>query len=128
MCGTQQRWKEHGASDFGGSGNRDRFRSSSQFDDRGSYGGFYNKRRGPGGGNRFEEGRGHWKDNTHHVAQRSRRLEIDLFGLPDDMEQTHTGINFNNYDNIPVEASGDEVPQCIEKVNSSHNKEEVINK
>ncbi|KAI9278955.1 P-loop containing nucleoside triphosphate hydrolase protein [Phascolomyces articulosus] len=114
------RWKEHGASDFGGSGNsRGNFRSSSQFDDRGSYGGYHNKRRGPGGGGgRFEDGRGHWKNNTHHIAQRSRRLEIDLFGLPDDLEQAHTGINFDKYDNIPVDASGNDVPEFIEKFTS----------
>ncbi|KAI7855220.1 DEAD-domain-containing protein [Circinella umbellata] len=112
------RWKEHGASDLGGSGNRVNFRSSSQFDDRALSGGFYNQRRGPGVGNRFEEGRGYWKNNIHYFAQRSRRLEIDLFGLPDDIKQAHTGINFSNYNAIPVEASGDDVPPFIEEFTS----------
>jgi ATP-dependent RNA helicase DDX3X len=40
-----------------------------------------------------------------------QRLERQLFGRED---QQTTGINFDNYDKIPVEVSGDNVPEPIE--------------
>ncbi len=41
-------------------------------------------------------------------------LEAKLF-----KEQSNTGINFEKYDEIPVETSGREVPQCIEEFKSA---------
>jgi len=38
---------------------------------------------------------------------RNERMELELFGT------NPTGINFKNYDDIPVEATGNDVPQCI---------------
>ena len=40
-------------------------------------------------------------------------MERELFGTPNDPSKTHTGINFSNYDDIPVEASGHDVPEPI---------------
>jgi ATP-dependent RNA helicase DDX3X len=41
------------------------------------------------------------------------KAERDLFGMPDDPTKAHTGINFSNYDDIPVEASGQDVPEPV---------------
>jgi len=44
------------------------------------------------------------------VAARDERLERELFGV------ANTGINFDKYDEIPVEATGRDVPPHIETV------------
>lgn len=36
-----------------------------------------------------------------------------MFGVPNDPTKAHTGINFSNYDDIPVEASGHDVPDPV---------------
>lgn len=38
---------------------------------------------------------------------------MELFGTADDSHFQSSGINFDNYDDIPVEASGDKVPEPI---------------
>jgi ATP-dependent RNA helicase DDX3X len=43
-------------------------------------------------------------------------MERELFGTVDDKEVTHTGINFDKYDNIPVDATGRDVPESITEV------------
>lgn len=54
-----------------------------------------------------------WKDNHNSEVDwtiptaRDERLEIELFGTG------NTGINFNKYEDIPVEATGDDVPPHI---------------
>ncbi|KAI8333293.1 P-loop containing nucleoside triphosphate hydrolase protein, partial [Choanephora cucurbitarum] len=45
-------------------------------------------------------------------------LEKELFGTAGDSETVHTGIHFDQYDTIPVEASGRSVPPCIEEFTS----------
>jgi ATP-dependent RNA helicase DDX3X len=40
-------------------------------------------------------------------------LEKELFGDPQDPSKQQTGINFEKYDDIPVEASGANVPESI---------------
>ncbi|CAG8502635.1 10290_t:CDS:2 [Ambispora leptoticha] len=67
---------------------------------------------------RRDDGYGSWRDGTHIIAQRNQRIERDLFGAPDDPERQHTGINFEKYDDIPVEASGNNVPQCVSQFSS----------
>ncbi|KAG0181423.1 DEAD-box ATP-dependent RNA helicase [Apophysomyces sp. BC1021] len=113
------RWKE-GYSDFGGAkgswgGGRSSssWGSHSQFDERGSYGG-YGRRTG-GYGRREEGGRGYWRDGVHHIAPRNPHVEHELFGTVEHKEGSHAGINFDKYENIPVEATGRDVPQPIEK-------------
>ncbi len=41
------------------------------------------------------------------------KAERELFGVPNDPTTAHTGINFSNYDDIPVEASGHDVPDPV---------------
>lgn len=41
------------------------------------------------------------------------RAERELFGTADDPSKQHTGINFEKYDDIPVEASGHDVPEPV---------------
>ncbi|KAK9469807.1 ATP-dependent RNA helicase [Lipomyces arxii] len=71
----------------------------------------YRSRGSGGGGGRSNEGR--FENGVHIPAQRDPILEKKLFGTPDDGSRQNTGINFDNYDDIPVEASGDNVPEPI---------------
>ena len=41
------------------------------------------------------------------------RMEKDLYGDPNDPSKQHTGINFEKYDDIPVEATGAGVPEPV---------------
>ncbi|CAK5272931.1 unnamed protein product [Mycena citricolor] len=58
-------------------------------------------------------GYGYWKDGKHVVGQRNMRMEKELYGEPDDPSKQHTGINFEKYDDIPVEATGSRVPEPV---------------
>ena len=66
-----------------------------------------------GGGSEPPFGYGTWKGGNHIVGERNTRLEKELFGEPDDPSKQHTGINFEKYDDIPVEATGAGVPDPI---------------
>ena len=41
------------------------------------------------------------------------RLEKELYGDAEDPSKQHTGINFEKYDDIPVEATGASVPEPV---------------
>lgn len=56
---------------------------------------------------------GRWVDGKHVVGTRDARLEKELYGDPEDPSKQHTGINFEKYDDIPVEATGAGVPDPI---------------
>ncbi|KAL5537027.1 DED1 [Sanghuangporus sanghuang] len=56
---------------------------------------------------------GRWIDGKHVPGPHNARLEKELFGDPDDPSIQHTGINFEKYDDIPVEATGAGVPEPI---------------
>ncbi|EMD90908.1 hypothetical protein COCC4DRAFT_194711 [Bipolaris maydis ATCC 48331] len=86
---------------WGGSGQRGGFESN-------GYG-----KSGGGGGNARGSGDGAWKDGKHVPGPPNPRLERDLFGVPNDPSKQHTGINFEKYDDIPVEASGQGVPEPV---------------
>jgi ATP-dependent RNA helicase DDX3X len=58
-------------------------------------------------------GEGQWKDGKHILGQPNPRAERELFGVAGDTSKQPTGINFDNYDDIPVEASGTDVPPPI---------------
>ncbi|KAI5286728.1 DEAD-box ATP-dependent RNA helicase [Ascosphaera aggregata] len=58
-------------------------------------------------------GDGQWRDGKHIPGPANPRLERELFGVPNDPNKQHTGINFANYDDIPVEASGNNVPEAV---------------
>ena len=68
-----------------------------------SYGGAPSVTRGSGDGQ--------WRDGKHIPGPANQRLERELFGVPNDPSKQQTGINFSNYDDIPVEASGHDVPE-----------------
>ena len=69
-----------------------------------------------GGGGGF--GFGAWKDGKHVVGARNQRLEKELYGEADDPSKQHTGINFEKYDDIPVEATGAGVPEPVTQFTS----------
>lgn len=78
----------------------------------GGYGsGFYGG--GSGGGRRRGDNRGRFVDGKHIPGPHNKELELELFGTADDAKFQSTGINFDNYDDIPVEASGNDVPEPI---------------
>lgn len=85
------------------------------------YGGGYSKYNGGGRGGYGGGGRGsrsstdgQFIEGKHIPGQPDARLEAELFGTPEDTTKFQsTGINFDNYDDIPVEASGTDVPEGI---------------
>ncbi|KIK51072.1 hypothetical protein GYMLUDRAFT_78349 [Collybiopsis luxurians FD-317 M1] len=58
-------------------------------------------------------GYGAWKDGHHVVGGRNMRMEKEIFGDANDPSKQHTGINFEKYDDIPVEATGADVPEPV---------------
>ncbi|KAF9003517.1 DEAD-domain-containing protein [Hymenopellis radicata] len=58
-------------------------------------------------------GFGVWRDGVHVVGGRNLRIEKELFGDAADPSKQHTGINFEKYDDIPVEATGASVPEPV---------------
>jgi len=94
---TNDRWKEPASEDMGGNG------------------GYRDDRRGGGapngGGNRREE-----RSNTREPEDwtkptaRNEKLEEELFGTG----HGPSGINFDRYEDIPVEATGTDVPKGID--------------
>ncbi|KAL7936683.1 P-loop containing nucleoside triphosphate hydrolase protein [Trichoderma chlorosporum] len=91
---------------------------------RGGYSGGGNSGGGAGGGGGYEghgggnhaargSGDGQWRDGKHIPGPANPRVERELFGTADDPSKQHTGINFEKYDDIPVEASGRDVPEPV---------------
>ncbi|KAH7408898.1 ATP-dependent RNA helicase ded1 [Cadophora sp. MPI-SDFR-AT-0126] len=70
---------------------------------------------GAGGGSAPARGGGdgQWKDGKHIAGPANLRMERELFGIADDPSKQQTGINFEKYDDIPVEASGTNVPEPV---------------
>lgn len=59
-------------------------------------------------------GDGQWRDGKHIPGPANARLERALFGTGvNDPNKQQTGINFSNYDDIPVEASGHDLPDPV---------------
>ncbi|KAF8813004.1 ATP-dependent RNA helicase ded-1 [Phlegmacium glaucopus] len=69
--------------------------------------------RGSDSGTRETFGYGVWRDGKHVAGGRNMRMEKELFGDAADPSKQHTGINFEKYDDIPVEATGAGVPEPI---------------
>ncbi|KAM3525860.1 hypothetical protein NHJ13051_003752 [Beauveria bassiana] len=84
---------------------------------RGGYsgGGGHDGGHGAGGGGYATRGSGdgQWRDGKHVPGPSNPRVERELFGTADDPSKQHTGINFQKYDDIPVEASGHDVPEPV---------------
>lgn len=70
---------------------------------------------GGGGGAARGSGDGQWRDGKHIPGPANPRVERELFGVIDDPTKQQTGINFEKYDDIPVEASGHDVPEPVLK-------------
>jgi ATP-dependent RNA helicase DDX3X len=68
---------------------------------------------GGSGGSARGSGDGQWRDGKHVPGPANPRLERELFGVPNDPTKQQTGINFEKYDDIPVEASGQGVPEPV---------------
>ncbi|KAJ2903981.1 ATP-dependent RNA helicase ded1 [Zalerion maritima] len=107
----------YGGGGGGGGGGR-----GGRWNNRGGGGGYNNYSGGGGGGGGGDGGNnsaprgygdGQWRDGKHQAGPPNPRLERDLFGTPDDPSKQHTGINFEKYDDIPVEASGHDVPEAV---------------
>ncbi|KAI9766547.1 MAG: DEAD-box ATP-dependent RNA helicase [Geoglossum simile] len=58
-------------------------------------------------------GDGQWRDGKHIPGAANLRMERELFGVPNDPSKQQTGINFEKYDDIPVEASGHDIPEPV---------------
>ncbi|WRT70563.1 ATP-dependent RNA helicase ded1 [Kwoniella shivajii] len=58
-------------------------------------------------------GFGSWKNGEHIVGARNPRLEKELFGEAGDGMHQASGINFDKYADIPVEATGEGVPEPV---------------
>ncbi|KAF9098799.1 DEAD-box ATP-dependent RNA helicase [Mortierella sp. AD031] len=98
--------------------------SGSRYSNGGGGGGSWNERASySGGGSRRSDGGssgyprldrdvGTFKNGVLTPAARNPRLERELYGT-EDKERTSTGINFEKYDDIPVEASGTNVPEPV---------------
>ncbi|KAJ7145367.1 P-loop containing nucleoside triphosphate hydrolase protein [Mycena crocata] len=119
---------------------RGSYGGSNGFSDRSPRGGYNTSPRGGGGGGggggnwggsnaapnwssapsqpREAFGSGIWKDGKHVVGQRNMRIEKELFGDAADPSKQHTGINFEKYDDIPVEATGAGVPEPVNSFTS----------
>ncbi|KAL7319696.1 ATP-dependent RNA helicase ded1 [Mucor circinelloides] len=67
----------------------------------------------------IEPGQGIWKDGIHQLGQESEEVKLKLFGTATDHESVHSGINFDKYENIPVEAKGENVPEGITEFSNS---------
>ncbi|QIW96799.1 hypothetical protein AMS68_002317 [Peltaster fructicola] len=65
---------------------------------------------GSSGGGRANTGSGdgQWKDGKHVAGPANAQIERKLFGVANDPLKQHSGINFEKYDDIPVEASGNQ--------------------
>lgn len=82
----------------------------------GNYAGGEGGHGGGGGGGNYSargSGDGQWRDGKHIPGPVNARVERELFGTADDPSKQHTGINFEKYDDIPVEASGQDVPEAV---------------
>ena len=64
-------------------------------------------------------GYGRWVDGKHMIGGRNARMEKELFGDASDPLKQHTGINFEKYDDIPVEATGAGVPEPVNSFTTS---------
>ncbi|GAA6027431.1 hypothetical protein NBRC10512_004871, partial [Rhodotorula toruloides] len=81
----------------------------------GGFGGGAPRSGGSFGGSAFagRDGFGSWQGGKHVPGQSNARLEKELFGEVGDGTKQTTGINFDAYADIPVEATGTDVPEPI---------------
>ncbi|KAK3841957.1 MAG: ATP-dependent RNA helicase ded1 [Linnemannia gamsii] len=106
--GYNRGWGNDANSRFSSGGN------SGSWNERASYSGQGGRRNdgGSSGYPRLDRDVGTFKNGVQVPAARNARLERELYGS-EDKERTSTGINFEKYDDIPVEASGTNVPEPV---------------
>ncbi|ORY75027.1 P-loop containing nucleoside triphosphate hydrolase protein [Leucosporidium creatinivorum] len=72
---------------------------------------------GGGGGGSYggarNDGYGSWQNGKHIPGIANPRTEKELFGDVGDATKQQTGINFDAYADIPVEATGTDVPEPV---------------
>ncbi|KAK4704639.1 ATP-dependent RNA helicase DDX3X, partial [Phenoliferia sp. Uapishka_3] len=73
---------------------------------------------GAGYGAGRNDGYGSWQNGKHVPGAPNARTEKDLFGDVGDTSKQQTGINFDAYADIPVEATGTEVPEPVTEFTS----------
>ncbi|PWN43328.1 DEAD-domain-containing protein [Ceraceosorus guamensis] len=78
-------------------------------------GGGYGSGGGSGGGG---GGFGSWRDGKHVIGPENARTQKELFGEAGDGLSQGTGINFDKYGDIPVDASGRDVPEPVTEFTS----------
>lgn len=77
------------------------------------YSKYNNNNRGSYNGRGRSGNEGQYVDGKHIPGPADPQMETELFGTKDDPMFQSTGINFDNYDEIPVEASGNDVPEAV---------------
>ena len=65
------------------------------------------------GFDRVPDGFGSWKNGEHVPGNRHMRMEKELYGEVNDGIHQSSGINFDKYADIPVEATGSGVPDPV---------------
>ncbi|KAJ9116166.1 DEAD-box ATP-dependent RNA helicase [Naganishia adeliensis] len=71
-----------------------------------------------GGASRVPDGFGSWKNGEHVAGNRHMRMEKELYGEVNDGIHQSSGINFDKYADIPVEATGSGVPDPLTEFTS----------
>ncbi|KAH3902301.1 DEAD/DEAH box helicase SCDLUD_002121 [Saccharomycodes ludwigii] len=61
---------------------------------------------------------GRWSHGEHIPAEKNPAIEAKLFGTAEEPVGQTSGINFDNYDDIPTEATGNDVPDEITEFTS----------
>ncbi|EPQ31545.1 uncharacterized protein PFL1_00878 [Pseudozyma flocculosa PF-1] len=64
------------------------------------------------------DGFGTWKDGQHIIGAPNPRIQKELFGEDGDGSYQSTGINFDKYGDIPVEATGRDCPEPVTEFTS----------
>jgi len=64
--------------------------------------------------NRWKNEDSNKKEDWSVPLQRNERVEHELFG------SCNTGINFDKYEDIPVEATGEDLPKCVDSFNEAN--------
>jgi ATP-dependent RNA helicase DDX3X len=116
--GQQPRYNNDGFNNDGFNNSRGGSYGGSNFgygrrNERRDFDSFGGSKGGQGRGGSRNSGQGKFVDGKHVPAPKNAALEKELFGEIDDPKFQSSGINFDNYDDIPVEASGDNVPEPI---------------
>lgn len=104
----------------GGFFQRDKLMGARQSDSHrggGSGGGFFGGKSFGDKNSRQSGSKYGWINGKHVPFPRNNRIEQELFG--NETDHVTSGINFDNYDDIPVDASGENVPDPITEFTSS---------